>query len=430
MRAVDFSLLPRNLELGIWPGVLFTIKIIMGSLPFLFLKKLIQIRKSKMRMVMLFLLCEILMWLPCYVGDITNLPLMFLAFAAAVFFCCEGTPRQKLAAAVLTAGPAFSVNVLTDNYFHEFNLTINGMRSVPLPGYWEIRLGYWAVMCLLARKLLAGQRQELPGKFWNLLILLSAPVFGMLGALVIFSDYEIGNAWRDISISALCMLYWIGMILTVHVLGRQQELERKEHFYQMRQQYYNAMERQQKEVRRLRHDMKNHLTALSGLSGEAEKAYLTELLNAPALSPGRTYCENRTASVVLSAKADQALEQETEFEVHAMIPESIPVDPMDLCSLLGNVLDNALEAAARMPREQRRVSFSAGVEKGLFAAEVRNTYLFLERGLDGRPATVKKDRRNHGFGLASVEEIVERYGGNLEYKAEEKEFVLFFYLPV
>ena len=60
MRAVDFSLLPRNLELGIWPGVLFTIKIIMGSLPFLFLKKLIQIRKSKMRMVMLFLLCEIL----------------------------------------------------------------------------------------------------------------------------------------------------------------------------------------------------------------------------------------------------------------------------------------------------------------------------------------------------------------------------------
>ena len=93
MRAVDFSLLPRNLELGIWPGVLFTIKIIMGSLPFLFLKKLIQIRKSKMRMVMLFLLCEILMWLPCYVGDITNLPLMFLAFAAAVFFCCEGTPR-------------------------------------------------------------------------------------------------------------------------------------------------------------------------------------------------------------------------------------------------------------------------------------------------------------------------------------------------
>ena len=290
---------------------------------------------------------------------------MFLAFAAAVFFCCEGTPRQKLAAAVLTAGPAFSVNVLTDNYFLEFNLTINGMRSVPLPGYWEIRLGYWAVMCLLARKLLAGQRQELPGKFWNLLILLSAPVFGMLGALVIFSDQEIGNAWRDISISALCMLYWIGMILTVHVLGRQQELERKEHFYQMRQQYYNAMERQQKEVRRLRHDMKNHLTALSGLSGEAEKAYLTELLNAPALSPGRTYCENRTAIVVLSAKADQALEQETEFEVHAMIPESIPVDPMDLCSLLGNVLDNALEAAARMPREQRRVSFSAGVEKGL-----------------------------------------------------------------
>lgn len=423
---MDFSLFPRNLEWGIWPGALFVTKIILGSLPFLFLKKMIRIRKSRVRTVILLLLCEILMWLPCYVGDITNLPLMFLAFAVAVFVCCEGTVQQKLAAAVLVAGPAFSVNVLTDNYFLEFN----GMRGVALPGYWAVRAGYWAVMCLLAQKILAGRRQELPGKFWNLLILLSAPVFGMLGALVIFSDQEIVNAWRDISISVLCMLYWVGMVLTVHVLGRQQELERKEYFYQMRQQYYNAMERQQREVRRLRHDMKNHLTALYGLSGEEEKAYLTELLNAPAFSPGRVFCENRTASVVLSAKADQALEQETEFEIHAAIPESIPVDPMDLCALLGNVLDNALETVARMPAEKRKISFSARVEKGLFAAELRNTYLFLEQGADGRPVTLKKDRENHGFGLASAEEIVERYGGHLEYKAEEKEFVLFFYLPV
>ena len=83
-----------------------------------------------MRMAILVLMCGILIWLPCYVGDITNLPLMFLTFAAAVFFCCEGTSRQKLAAAVLTAGPSFSVNVLTDNYFLEFNR----MRSVPLTG--------------------------------------------------------------------------------------------------------------------------------------------------------------------------------------------------------------------------------------------------------------------------------------------------------
>ncbi|WP_205150953.1 sensor histidine kinase [Mediterraneibacter glycyrrhizinilyticus] len=329
---MDFSLFPRNLEWGIWPGALFVTKIILGSLPFLFLKKMIRIRKSRVRTVILLLLCEIL-------------------------------------------------------------------------------------MCLLAQKILAGRRQELPGKFWNLLILLSAPVFGMLGALVIFSDQEIVNAWRDISISVLCMLYWVGMVLTVHVLGRQQELERKEYFYQMRQQYYNAMERQQREVRRLRHDMKNHLTALYGLSGEEEKAYLTELLNAPAFSPGRVFCENRTASVVLSAKADQALEQETEFEIHAAIPESIPVDPMDLCALLGNVLDNALETVARMPAEKRKISFSARVEKGLFAAELRNTYLFLEQGADGRPVTLKKDRENHGFGLASAEEI---YGemidaGNMEY---------------
>lgn len=426
MRAVDFSLFPRISDWEFWSSVLNVIKIAAGILPFMLLKKLIQVRHSKVKVVLLLLLCEILMWLPCYVGDVTNLPVMFLAFTAAILFGCEGTLQQKLAAAVLTAGPAFSVNVLTDNYF----LVFDGMKSVPLPGYWEIRLGYWAVMCLLARKLLPGRRYDLPGKFWNLLILLSVPVLGMLGALVVFSSLEVENPWLDVSVSLLCMLYWTGMILTVHVLGRQQELERSEHFYQMRQQYYNAMEQQQKEVRRLRHDMKNHLTALSGLSGQEREAYLAEILNAPAFSPGRTYCENKTANVVLCAKADQALAQETVFEADTAIPDPISVDPMDLCALLGNVLDNALEATARLPADQRHISLSARVEKGLFAVRVSNTYLFLERGIDGRLSTLKKDRKNHGYGLASVEEIVERYGGRLEYEAKEKEFELFFYLPV
>ena len=122
--------------------------------------------------------------------------------------------------------------------------------------------------------------------------------------------------------------------------------------------------------------------------------------------------------------------QETVFEADTAIPESIPVDPMDLCSLLGNVLDNALEAAARLPADQRHISLSARVEKGLFAVKVSNTYLFLERGIDGRLSTLKKNRKNHGYGLVSEEEIVERYGGRLEYEAKEKKFVLFFYLPV
>ena len=181
---MDFSLLPRITDWEPWSSVLNMIKIAAVILPFLFLRKLIQVRQSKVRVVLLLLLCDILMWLPCYVGDVTNLPVMFLAFTAAILFGCEGTLQQKLAAAVLTAGPAFSVNVLTDNYF----LVFDGMKSVPLPGYWEIRMGYWAVMCLLARKLLPGRRYDLPGKFWNLLILLSVPVLGMLGALVVFSS--------------------------------------------------------------------------------------------------------------------------------------------------------------------------------------------------------------------------------------------------
>lgn len=91
MRVMDFSLLPRITDWEPWSSVLNMIKIAAVILPFLFLRKLIQVRQSKVRVVLLLLLCEILMWLPCYVGDVTNLPVMFLAFTAAILFGCEGT---------------------------------------------------------------------------------------------------------------------------------------------------------------------------------------------------------------------------------------------------------------------------------------------------------------------------------------------------
>lgn len=186
-------------------------------------------------------------------------------------------------------------------------------------------------------------------------------------------------------------------------------------------------------MRRLRHDLRNHLTALQGLlaRGQTKAAddYLKQLLDSAALHGRRRLCENETADIVLSAKA-QAMEQAgVNARFGVSLPKELPLAPTDLCALLGNALDNALEAARRTP--EGWVSVRARADKGLLMLRVENSAPGLPvREKTGRFATTKADKSAHGFGLAGMEEIARRCGGTLEAKAEEGRFALTVCIPL
>lgn len=186
-------------------------------------------------------------------------------------------------------------------------------------------------------------------------------------------------------------------------------------------------------MRRLRHDLRNHLTALQGLlaRGQTKAAddYLKQLLDSAALHGRRRLCENETADIVLSAKA-QAMEQAgVNARFGVSLPKELPLAPTDLCALLGNALDNALEAARQTP--EGWVSVRARADKGLLMLRVENSAPGLPvREKNGRFATTKADKSAHGFGLAGMEEIARRCGGTLEAKAEEDRFALTVCIPL
>ena len=186
-------------------------------------------------------------------------------------------------------------------------------------------------------------------------------------------------------------------------------------------------------MRRLRHDLRNHLTALQGLLARgqtgAADGYLKQLLDSEALHGRRRLCENETADIVLSAKA-QAMEQAgVNARFGVSLPKDLPLAPTDLCALLGNALDNALEAARQTP--EGWVSVRARADKGLLMLQVENSAPGLPvREKTGRFATTKADKSAHGFGLAGMEEIARRCGGTLEAKAEEGRFALTVCIPL
>ncbi len=227
-------------------------------------------------------------------------------------------------------------------------------------------------------------------------------------------------------------------------------------YARMNQKYYESMEQQHFEIRRLRHDMANHLQTLSALPEEERQRYIEELLAGSAVTKTLNYCGDSTVNAVLSVKETFLRQQHISWEIKLDIPEELPFEKADICAIFANGLDNAAEACVKLPEKERKITLQGRAGKGMLAlkiinpceagrtdkktavsggvrmakgkqpAESKNTAAAKNSVL---PETTKGDRKKHGYGLRSIEESVLRYGGNMEIHEGEGDFELFCYLP-
>ena len=101
------------------------------------------------------------------------------------------------------------------------------------------------------------------------------------------------------------------------------------------------------------------------------------------------------------------------------------VKPLDLCTLIGNAMDNAIESCRRIAEKERRSIRLHTAERGnTVILSVRNTFLTAPDLRDGLPATTKEDAKNHGYGLRNMRYLAEQYDGMLSCRIEGEEFVL------
>ena len=139
----------------------------------------------------------------------------------------------------------------------------------------------------------------------------------------------------------------------------------------------------------------------------------------------RVLCENETANIVLASKAETMDQAGLTGDFAVSLPKILPIADMDLCALLGNALDNAIEAAVQA--EDKQITVRCRVDKGLFMLRVENA---VEGEVRPDLATTKADKSVHGFGLAGMREIAERCGGSLETRTGSGRFELVACIPL
>lgn len=196
--------------------------------------------------------------------------------------------------------------------------------------------------------------------------------------------------------------------------------------------HYRETETMYQEMRGWRHDFRNHLQLLKSYAQkgdlDAVQAYLAELEQDlsrvdPAVKTGNTM-----ADAILNSKISLARSKGVPVRADARIPVKLSISELDLCVILGNLFDNAIEASVKLPESQRLIRLYMDMKGSQLYISFTN---FAPGGklaqTGGRFSTTKGS--GHGFGLLRIDSVVKRLGGYLRRASEEGAFTTEILLP-
>ena len=224
-------------------------------------------------------------------------------------------------------------------------------------------------------------------------------------------------------------------IFVIYTLCKEQEERLSEHLERQRlqgaQEMTEAVEANLEDLRCIRHDLKNQygyirMLLQSGQQTEA-LAYLEQMSENMPEQLSYVDCGNRSMNTILNMEFSKAKRAGVNVSHQLVVPPVLPFADSDLCSVLGNLMDNAIEECARRK--------DAGSQPGAVRLEIypHKSYLFImcsndtdrenleryKRGL----RTTKEDDGLHGYGTHIVAKVAEKYNGWVEYTLENGNFV-------
>ena len=389
----------------------------------------VRLRKGRFWKALLFLTLAGSTGMVIWIGD-PNLLYTLPVFFALFFLSTRGDRVGRLAVCIIFFCLEMSVCAFLDSYVERINDLFYDML---------VRLArplVFGPLWLLLRRRLPREPVVLSRRLWKLVLGLAAMPLCALVAVVLltFRRYESAEVYavamnQGMVVLPFVFLTSLVLLFAILILADHERLEQAERLTGLREVYYQGLRQQETQVRRLRHDLRNHLTAVRGLLEQGDEqgaiGYLDQIAGSPALRGTRRLCENEAANAVLTAKADAMEREETVADFAVSLPRDLPVADMDLCALLGNALDNALEGTR--DAGERRITVRCKADKGLFMLRVENT---LGGAVQPDLATTKADKAAHGFGIPGMREIAERYGGTLDAGAREGAFELVVCLPL
>lgn len=196
--------------------------------------------------------------------------------------------------------------------------------------------------------------------------------------------------------------------------------------------HYAEVENMYRQMRSWRHDYRNHIQTMKAYAAAGDLAAVSRYLDEldadltrvePVIKTG-----NPMTDAILNSKISLARSKKIPVRADAHIPYRLQLSEIDLCCIIGNLFDNAIEASLKLPEKERLIRIYMDMKGPQLYISFTNFTASKKLALkNGRFATTKGE--GHGFGLVRIDAIVERLGGYLHRGSEDGAFTTEILLP-
>lgn len=196
--------------------------------------------------------------------------------------------------------------------------------------------------------------------------------------------------------------------------------------------HYREVENMYRQIRGWRHDYRNHIQMMKVLAAngdmDALKVYLDELDTDLNTVDTVVKTGNPMADAILNSKISLARSRNIPTQVDAHIPVKLKMSELDLCCIIGNLFDNAMEASMALPEEKRLIRVYMDMKGTQLYISFTNFTAAKKLSKVGKGFKTSKGE-GHGFGLVRIDDIVSRYDGYLSRNSEDGAFTTEILIP-
>lgn len=192
---------------------------------------------------------------------------------------------------------------------------------------------------------------------------------------------------------------------------------------------YEERESSELEIRKLRHDVMNHYICINEYAKVHDCIKIKEYLDTVLTEVDNSYCKVKSGNIAVDSlinyKMSYAKKYNIQIETSLEIPKDVGIDHTTLCIVIGNAIDNAIDACKKIKEKNPKIRlYMKYINKNLYINLINPFDGDLLKDKKGKLLTTKKDKENHGLGLESIYSVVRKYHGVVETEESKNQFEL------
>ena len=202
--------------------------------------------------------------------------------------------------------------------------------------------------------------------------------------------------------------------------------EEKYHILQMKEAQYLSQQSYIENTAKVRHDFKHTICLLDSLANSGDiksiRDYLSNYISNMPENEIRYYCKNNSLNALLNHYMRQCKSEKIKFECKIALPvKEISISTIDLCNIIGNLLENAVLACRELAEEERKIEIK------ILERNMSNLYIVATNSFNGfvkqkNNTYITTRRTGNGIGLKSIKSAAETYGGSADFRNNDHEF--------